>query len=341
MERAGVFQMCTAVYYRAKDHFFGRTLDIEKHYGQQVILTPRHYPFSFRRMGRMEGHYALLGMGIVAEGYPLYFEACNEQGLAMAGLNFPGNAHYFPEREGAENVSPFELIPWVLGQCRDIKEAKGLLDRLSLCDLPFGEKWPLSPLHWLLGDSGGDCITVECMRDGLHVTENPVGVLTNNPPFSYHMTHLCDYLQLSRLPPINRFGVNITPYSRGMGAMGLPGDASSASRFIRAAFVKEKIAAGKNAQENVNQFFHVLQAVEQPLGCVQLADGQLEFTDYACCMHLEKGVYYYKTYENSGLSAVDMHRENLEGNGLKTFPLHRTMAVHWQNESDFKGSRLS
>lgn len=323
--------MCTAVYFQAKEHFFGRTLDVEKHYGQQLIFVPRRFPFSFRRMGRLEEHYALLGMGIKAEGYPLYFDAVNEHGLAMAGLNFPGNAHYFPEMEGKENVSPFELIPWVLGRCADGQEAQKLLERISLWDLPFGEDWPLSPLHWLIADKNGTCLTVESMADGLHIMANPVGVLTNNPPFSYHMTHLCDYMQLSRMPPVNQFGAKLKPYSRGMGAMGLPGDMSSASRFVRAAFIKEKIAAGKNTQENINQFFHMLGAVEQPLGCVQLEDGQLEFTDYAGCMHLEKGIYYYKTYENSGLSAVDMHRENPEGNTLKIFSLKRNMQVFYHN----------
>lgn len=323
--------MCTAVYFQAKDHFFGRTLDVEKPYGQQVLFTPRQFPFSFRRMGKMQGHYAILGMGIPVEGYPLYFDAMNECGLAMAGLNFPGNAYYFPETEGKENVSPFEFIPWVLGKCADGQEAKKLLQRISLWDLPFSDDWPLSPLHWLIADKNGVCLTVESIADGLHITENPVGVLTNNPPFSYHMTHLCDYMQLSRLPPVNQFGANLKPYSRGMGAMGLPGDMSSASRFVRAAFVKEKMTTGKNNQENVNQFFHMLGAVEQPLGCVQLEDGQLEFTDYAGCMHLEKGIYYYKTYENSGLSAVDMHRENLEGDELKVFSLRREMSVFYQN----------
>ncbi len=323
--------MCTAVYFQAKEHFFGRTLDVEKHYGQQLIFVPRRFPFSFRRMGRLEEHYALLGMGIKAEGYPLYFDAVNEHGLAMAGLNFPENAHYFPEMEGKENVSPFELIPWVLGRCADGQEAQKLLERISLWDLPFSKDWPLSPLHWLIADKNGTCLTVESMADGLHIMANPVGVLTNNPPFSYHMTHLCDYMQLSRMPPVNQFGAKLKPYSRGMGAMGLPGDLSSASRFVRAAFIKEKIAAGKNTQENINQFFHMLGAVEQPLGCVQLEDGQLEFTDYAGCMHLEKGIYYYKTYENSGLSAVDMHRENPEGNTLKIFSLKRNMQVFYHN----------
>ena len=215
--------MCTAVTYKTKDHYFGRTLDLECSYREEVVVTPRNFPFSFRKMGVQERHYAIIGMATVAQEYPLYYEAANEHGLAMAGLNFPGNAHYFEEMPGKDNIAPFEFIPWILGQCRNLEEARKLLERLNLCNIHFSEDLPLSPLHWLLADRDG-AITVESMADGPHIHENPVGVLTNNPPFDYHMIHLCDYLNLTHQTPANRFGdVELPPYSRGMGAMGLPG----------------------------------------------------------------------------------------------------------------------
>ena len=87
--------MCTAAVYKTKDFYFGRTLDYEFSYGDEVTVTPRNYPFHFRNMGDMESHYAMIGMATVADGYPLYYEATNEAGLSMAGLNFPGNAVFF------------------------------------------------------------------------------------------------------------------------------------------------------------------------------------------------------------------------------------------------------
>lgn len=323
--------MCTAVSYKTADHYFGRTLDLEHSFNETVVVTPRHFPFAFRKMGLLKSHYAIIGMATVVEDYPLYYEAANEHGLAMAGLNFPGNACYYEEKEGLDNVSPFELIPWLLGQCRNLGEARALLARLNLCKINFSEHLPLSPLHWLIVDRDS-AITVETMADGMHIHENPVAVLTNNPPFDYHMLHLADYLNLSACEPEESFGgVALRRYCRGMGAIGLPGDLSSASRFVRAAFVKLHSVSGESEQESVSQFFHILGAVEQQRGCARLPDGSYEITNYTSCINTDKGIYYYTTYENHCISAVDMHRCDLAGEGLCIFPLVREQQFLWLN----------
>ena len=323
--------MCTAVTYQTKDHYFGRTLDLEYHYEEEVVVTPRNYPFHFRTKGEQKSHYAIIGMATVAQGYPLYYEAANECGLAMAGLNFPENACYFAEKKDKDNIAPFELTPWILGQCKNLAQARDLLDNLNLCNIDFSEKLPLSPLHWILADRTG-AITVESMAQGLCVCENPVGVLTNNPPFAYQMTHLCDYRNLTNTQPENRFGGPDLPlYSRGMGAMGLPGDLSSASRFVRGAFVKSNSLSGDSEEDSVSQFFHILGSVEQQRGCVRLPDGRYEMTVYTSCINTDRGIYYYTTYENPGISAVDMHRYDLNRTDLYRCTLNKTMEVHWHN----------
>ena len=323
--------MCTAITYKTKDHYFGRTLDLEYTYEEQVTVTPRNYEFHFRTKQLIKNHYAIIGMATVEENYPLYYEATNEHGLSMAGLNFPGNAHYFPVTEGKDNVAPFEFIPWILSQCKNIAEARELLERINLCDINFSEKLPLSPLHWILADRV-EAVTVESMADGLRLHENPIGVLTNNPPFDYHMTHLCDYMNLTAQTPENSFGtVSLTTYSRGMGGIGLPGDLSSASRFVRAAFVKLNSMSGESENESISQFFHILGAVEQQRGCARLPDGSFELTAYTSCMNTDKGIYYYTTYENHCISAVDMHRCDLEGTELYTYPLIKAQQIVRQN----------
>ena len=324
--------MCTAITYRTRDHYFGRTLDLEFSYNETVTVTPRKFPISFRTLPTLSTHYAIIGMATVAGNYPLYYEATNEHGLSMAGLNFPENAVCFPVREGKDNVSPFEFIPWILGQCKTLAEARQMLERIHLCDIPFSREFPLSPLHWMLADREG-AITVESVSEGLKIYENPVGVLTNNPPFYYHMTHLCDYMRLTHLPPENSFakGIDLPAYSRGMGAMGLPGDLSSASRFVRAAFVKLNSLSGASEEESVAQFFHILGAVEQQRGCVRLPDGRNEITVYTSCCNTDRGIYYYTTYENSRISAVDMHREELDGDTLVCYPLCKDTQILWQN----------
>ncbi len=323
--------MCTAITYKTKDHYFGRTLDLEYTYEEQVTVTPRNYVFPFRSKDAMKHHYAIIGMATVADNYPLYYEATNECGLSMAGLNFPGNAHYFPVMEGKDNIAPFEFIPWVLSQCRDLAEVRTLITNINLCNIDFSDRFPLSPLHWMIADKDG-AITVESVVDGLHIYENPIGVLTNNPAFDYHMTHLCDYMNVTALPPQNRFGeVSLTTYSRGMGGIGLPGDLSSASRFVRAAFVKLNSVSGESEEESISQFFHILGAVEQQRGCVRLPDGRYEITAYTSCMNTEKGIYYYTTYENHAISAVDMHRCDLEGETLYRYPLRKKQQIMRQN----------
>ncbi len=324
--------MCTAITYKTQDHYFGRNLDLERGYGEQIAVTPRNFPLIFRQMGEMKRHYAMIGMAHMEEGYPLYYEATNQKGLSMAGLNFPGNAVYFEPRPGKDNLAPFEFIPWVLGQCATLAEAKELLERVNLADIPFGLRLPLTPLHWMAADQTG-AVVVEQTARGLEVYENPVEVLTNNPPFGWHMTNLCRYMGLSSAQPQSRFAPNLDlrPHSRGMGSLGLPGDYSSPSRFVRAAFVRSNSRSGSGEAESVAQFFHILDGVAMPRGCVQTEGEEYEITRYSCCCNTTKGIYYYTTYANSGITAVEMHREDPEGDRVVCYPLLEKQQVEWQN----------
>ena len=229
--------MCTAVSYQALNHYFGRNLDLDRSYGEMIAITPRNYSFHFRCGAELDTHYAMIGMAAVAEHYPLYFEATNEKGLSLAGLNFPGNAVYHPFAAGKNNIAPFELIPWVLGQCASTDEACQKLETVNLWDESFSPSLPHSPLHWLLSDRNRS-VVIECTAKGMAVYDNPVGVLTNNPPFPYHLHNLTNFMQLTPDPPTNKQPLELAPYSLGMGSFGLPGDMSSGSRFVKAAFLQ-------------------------------------------------------------------------------------------------------
>lgn len=174
--------MCTAATYQTKDFYFGRTLDYEFSYGDEIVLMPRKFPISFRYMGKRETHYAILGIAHVAGGYPLYYDAINEKGVGMAGLNFVGNAVYQEVEEGRENVAQYEFLPWILSQCDSVQAVRSLLSKMNLVGTPFSEQLPSAQLHWLIADAN-EAVTVECTADGLHIYDNPAGVLTNNPPF--------------------------------------------------------------------------------------------------------------------------------------------------------------
>lgn len=324
--------MCTAITYRTTDHYFGRTLDYEISYQEAVTVTPRNYPFCFRGAAALETHYAMIGMAAVKEDYPLYFDAVNEKGLAMAGLNFPGNAYYREEAKGKDNIATFEFIPWILGQCADVSEAKKLLGNINLTNASFHEKLPAATLHWIVADKN-HAITVESVKEGLKIYENPIGILTNNPPFDMQMFNLNNYMKLSNKEPENQFSkiLPLTVYSRGMGAVGMPGDLSSASRFVRAAFTKLNSVSGDSESESISQFFHILGSVAQQRGCVQLKSGEYEITLYTSCCNMDKGIYYYTTYENHQISAVDMHKADLEGRALTICQLIKSQQIRWQN----------
>lgn len=324
--------MCTAITYKTKDFYFGRTLDYEISYGDEVTITPRNYEFNFRHKQNIKNHYAIIGMAYVTENYPLYYEAVNEKGLGIAGLNFVGNAQYNKKIEGKDNITQFEFIPWILSQSTTVKEAKKLIEKINFLDEPFSPNLPLAQLHWIISDSI-ESITVEAVKDGIKIYENPVGVLTNNPTFDKQMFELNNYMNLSTKSPKNTFAksLNLDKYSRGMGAIGLPGDLSSQSRFIRAAFVKMNSVSKEEEKESVSQFFHILNSVEQQRGCCELDDGIFEITIYTSCCNASKGIYYYTTYDNHQITAIDMHKENLNSENLIRYPLIKDEQIKMQN----------
>ena len=292
--------MCTAISEIGKYHLFGRTLDLEGSYGESVVITPRKFALRFLHEESMGEHTAIIGIAHVSEGIPLYYDAMNEEGLAIAGLNFPGNAVYNEPREGYFNVASFELIPFVLAKCKSVIEARELLKRTNLTNDSFSKELPTTPLHFIISDKEG-CIVVEPLGDGLKIYENPPRVLTNNPTFDFHLTNLSNFMALSSVTPKNELcpGVPLNCYSRGMGAMGLPGDYSSASRFVRAVFAKNHTShKGGDERGEVNRFFHIMDTVSVPCGCVKTDEGRDVLTVYTSCGCAETGKYYYTTYEN-------------------------------------------
>ena len=320
--------MCTAITLKADSFYFGRNLDLDCGYNEKVCITPCRYPFVFRNGRVMSEHYPMIGMATVSGGYPLYYEATNGKGLSMAGLNFPDNAVYYPESEEKENITPFEFIPYILGLCADVDEAVERIEKINLWNNPFSKDFPLTPLHWIIADKNRS-VTVEPMKNGLEIYENPVGVLTNNPPFGYHLQNLTNYIRLSPEQPENSFckEINLAPYSLGMGAIGLPGDLSSASRFVRASFTKLNSAG----DDGVSRFFHILTNVSQPMGLNRTGENKYEYTLYSSCCDTEKGIYYYTTYGNRQITAVDMNNENLNGKEVISYELIKEQQIFYCN----------
>ncbi len=324
--------MCTAVAYKTNDFYFGRTLDIAASYGEEVTITPRNYPFKFLNKNTVNKHYAMIGMAHISDYYPLYYDAVNEKGLAMAALNFVGNAYYRENMSNKENIAQYEFINWILCQCDSVESAKSMLERINITGTPFNESMPVAKLHWMISDKI-QSITVESVKDGIKIYDNSIGILTNNPPFDEQMFNLNNYMNLSVRNPKNNFSdkLKLNAYSFGMGALGLPGDLSSQSRFVRAAFVKLNSFSGESESESVNQFFHILGSVNQQRGCCEVDTGKYEISFYMSCCNTDKGIYYYTTYENHQITAIDMNKENIDGENLIHYPLIKTEQIRYEN----------
>ena len=309
--------MCTAVSWGENYRYFGRNLDLEYHYREEVVCVPRNYNLVFKKMPAVTKHFAIVGMATVSRGYPLFYDAANEWGLACAALNFVNNAHYREPRKDALNLAPYEVIPYILARCKTVADALVLIKKLNIVNIPFDSKLPLSELHFILADKQ-KCIVIEPTREGVFVYDDPFRVLTNNPPFPYHKKNMANYMNLTPYEPENRFSdkLALEAYSRGMGGIGLPGDFSSASRFVRAAFVAANAVHKEKDAENVAQFFHILASAEVAEGGVRLGEGNVK-TVYSSCIDTERGIYYLRTYESLSTPSVSMRDTDIDGKELR------------------------
>ena len=323
--------MCTAISDTLSHHLFGRTLDLECSYGESAVITPRAFPLEFLCENALTRHHAIIGIAHVCDGTPLYYDAVNEAGLAIAALNFPSCAVYHPRKANKNNIASFELITWILGGCESVDEAAKLLKNTNILPDSFSDTLPATPLHWLIADKRR-AVTVESVSAGLEIYENPFGVLTNAPAFPYHTLNVSNYMQVGASPPENRIypKAEISPYSRGIGALGLPGDFSSPSRFVRAVFAKAHTVCESNADE-ISRFFHVMDTVSQPLGCALTEDGRPISTVYTCCADTENCVYYFTTYACRRIRAVSLAHTDINSSTLTAVPIDNDEDVEWLN----------
>lgn len=313
--------MCTAVY---TGRLFGRTLDLEYSLDEEIVLTPRKFPLEFLHVPRTSEHYAIIGVAHVSGSTPLYYDGINEAGVGMAALNFPGFAKYHKRRDEGYSVASYELIPWILGQCESVDAAEKLLTGATVTDESFSLSMPSTPLHWMIADRHR-AITVESTEEGTRIYRNEVGVMTNSPPFPYHMTNLAEHMHLDAKNPVNSLcpDIQLSPYSRGLGAVGLPGDWSSSSRFVRAVFALSHTEGAGSDDEKISRFFHITDTVSVPDGCIITDEGKRVRTVYTSCGDLFDGRYYYTTYGCRRITGVGMREFELNSDRLVRLKMNR------------------
>ncbi|PQD94043.1 choloylglycine hydrolase [Pradoshia eiseniae] len=329
--------MCTALTLRTIEgnHLFGRNMDLDYNFKQSVILVPRGFEYTHIATGEaVKSKYAILGMGTIMDKHPMFAEAFNEKGLACAGLNFEGYAAW--EKDLAEdkiNIAPSDFILWVVSNFESIEQLRPVLADVCIVEKSLNENIPIPTLHWMVTDKEGECLVIEKTEEGLRVFTNHVGVLTNSPTFDWHITNLSRYLGLSTHQPkeINWGDEQLKLLGVGAGAQGLPGDYLSTSRFVKAAFLRNNAALGNDEHSGIVEFFRILNNVSMVRGSVMTNHQNYDITQYTSCMCLEKGVYYYTTYNNLQINAIDMNKEDLDSTEIKVFPYRDALAIRYEN----------
>ncbi len=310
-------------------------MDIAYYFNQAVMIMPRNYQYQDKVTGNMvTNKRAIIGMGTVIDSHPVLADAMNDVGLACAGLNFQGYAYFEKEPiDGKTNIAPYDFIQWVLSNHETVEEVKHSIEHLELVDCPINENTPVAMLHWMIVDKAGNAVVVEKTKDRLSVHDNHVGVLTNNPPFDWHVTNLNEYLHLTPFSPKETKWGDLTLRALGVGAgtIGIPGDFASVSRFVRIAYLRSHMPKMDGVLQSITQFFHMLDYVKMVKGGVLSDEGLDEYTTYSSCMDQEKGVYYYRTYDNNRINAIEMHKEQIEGINLKIFKYLENQDVNYQN----------
>ena len=331
-KRKKVINICTCIKLKTKNPYFGRTLDLDYRFSEEVVVTPRNYQFNLKNGTNLKTKYAIIGMATVIDNCPLYAEAANEKGLAMAGLNFPKNSYLFKPSKDKLNLAMYELVPYFLGQYESIKELRNDLEKLNIVDTPFKENMPAGEMHYMFSDQN-ESIVVEQTKEGLKIYDNPLNVMTNNPTFDYHLMNINNYLNLNPKVEDTSFKtkLNLTPYGEGMGFIGLPGDNSPSSRLVRATYNLVNSKSEDDEISSVTQFFHILDSVSMVKGSTISKKDTYDLTTYTCCISLNEGIYYYKTYDNNQINAIKLTEKNMNNKDITRIKLQEEQHINYQN----------
>ena len=313
--------MCTSVRFSDNNGnmYFGRNLDWTVGYGQKVVLTPRDYNYHSAFLGEMKPkHGAIIGMAIVEENTPLYFDCYNEAGLGIAGLNFPGYAAYAPEAiDGKTNIAAYEFPLWATLNFATVDEVEEALKNAAIVAKPINDKFPVSELHFIIGDSKRS-IVVEYTDKGMEIFKNDVDVLTNQPGYAWHKENLRNYMNLSPKHPHDiKWGkAEMVPFGSGSMMRGMPGDYYSPSRFVRVAYLNTHYPTKDTEKDNVIRLFHTLSGVAMIDGAAAMDENSFEKTIYTGGYSSASKTYYYNTYDNPSILRVSMGDYDLDKSEL-------------------------
>lgn len=282
--------MCTCVRFNdnSGNMYFGRNLDWDEGYGQKIIITPREYKYCSEFLGKMNTKHAVIGMAIAIHDKPLYFDCANDAGLGIAGLNFPGYAKFEDAPvDGKTNIAAYEFPLWVAMNFSSVDEVKSTLSDVAIVAKPVSEEYPVSMLHWMIGD-GKESIVVESTKDGLLVFQNDVDVLSNAPGFKEHLAAYRSYTG------------------------DVAGGYTSGPRFLRAAYLNHNYPMQDGEDANIVRLFRTLGGVGIVDGALRMDNGHFEKTIYTSGYSALTRTYYYNTYEDFTIKKVALKDFDLD-----------------------------
>ncbi len=321
--------MCTNFRLKAKDNsvVVGRTMEFGIDLQSKITVFPR--AFKFQGTGpnnkpglSWQGKYGFVGMDVI--GMPVVSDGLNEVGLYVGDLYLPGFAEYqtVPEGEEAKAMSPLDVAGYLLSLCATVEEAKEAIQKVLVWPLYEEPIKAVPPLHFAVHDASGASIVFEYIKGELAIHDNPLGVLTNSPYFDWHMINLANYSNLSanNVERLNLEGDTVTPIGQGSGMIGLPGDATPPSRFIRAVALSQSAVKAENAEQATLGAFHIINNFDIPKGFArEVKDGNTyyDYTSWLTISDLSQKIYYYRGYDNIKFYQVPLQKVDFSGTEIK------------------------
>lgn len=326
--------MCTGIRLNAHNGavVFARTLEFAQDIESSIILIPRNFTFQGTtpsgepRGLRWQSKYAVVGANAASQIGVI--DGVNEKGLAGGLFYFTDYAQYqeVPKEQAQNSIASWELLTLILTSCSRVDEVKKLVSSIYVSSAVF-QGWGITPpLHAIVHDAQGNSVVIEYVQGKLMLYDNPLGVFTNAPPFDWHITNLNNYVNLGVFnvneKQLNVFNLKAT--SQGSGMLGLPGDFSSASRFVRAVAYSQSVIDIKNEEDARNNAFHILNLFDIPRGSVrQMENGQVayDYTQWTSASDLRNKKYYYRTYEDQQIRGVDLMQLQIDGSQVIIMPM--------------------
>ena len=320
---------CTGIKLIAKDGFsvHGRTLEFGLKIDSSIVVIPRGYAFKGTTPEGLGLEYkSKYGVvGFIAFDEPAVLDGMNEKGLSVGVFYFPGFAEYakISKENQQKALSPIEFSNWILTQFSNLDEVRAALADIVIAPTivkDWGNEPP--PFHYIIYDKSGNSLVIEPIKGKLISYENPLGVFTNSPTFDWHMTNLRNFINLSpfNAKPLQVEGIELAPFGQGSGMVGMPGDFTPPSRFVRAAIYSITATPSQNNKEAVYQAFHILNQFDIPVGVVQAKDKDIIHTDYTlitCVRNPQDLKIYFKTFEDQTIRFVDLKKFDLQVKEIK------------------------